>query len=225
MMSYYRRLFPFKSIFLWLNKDHVPNRQWTHREIAFTLQNDAYLRYQSFSNAEAFKKETLRLNPGRFEIGPVYSGRPKDQRSLNKASLKPLLRELVFDIDMTDYDPVRTCCSDKKICLKCWKFIIMAAKVVDAILRNDFGFQHLLWVYSGRRGIHLWVSDLEAMALTDDQRRSLINYIDIIRGGANKDKKVNLSRPLHPSIEYAFAVGCCTSDTTDSDMTSVQAES
>lgn len=201
MLSYYRRLFPFRSIFLWLNKDHVPNRQWTHREIAFTLQNDAYLRYNSFSNADDFKKECLRLNPARFEIGPIYSGRPKDRKTLNKANFKPLLRELVFDIDMTDYDAVRTCCKDKKICSMCWKFIIMAAKVVDAILRNDFGFQHLLWVYSGRRGIHLWVSDMDAMALTDDQRRSLVNYIDIVRGGANKEKKVNLPRPLHPSVE------------------------
>ena len=75
MLNYYRKLFPFKQLFLWINQDHLPNRQWTHREFAFTLQNEAYLRYNSFSNADDLKKEVCRLIPARFEIGPVYSGK------------------------------------------------------------------------------------------------------------------------------------------------------
>lgn len=111
------------------------------------------------------------------------------------------MRELVFDVDMTDYDSIRTCCSDKSICRRCWSFITMAARVVDVILREDFGFRHLLWVYSGRRGIHCWVSDKAALSLSDDQRRSIVNYIDVVKGGAKQEKKVSLPRPLHPSIE------------------------
>jgi DNA primase small subunit len=57
----------------------VPTRQFTHREFAFTLQNDAYLRYQSFHSHEELRKEVLRLNPSRFEIGPMYSGRVSRQ--------------------------------------------------------------------------------------------------------------------------------------------------
>jgi DNA primase small subunit len=53
----------------------VPTRQWTHREFAFTLQGDIYLRYNSFNNADEMKKEVIRLNPSRFEIGAVYSAR------------------------------------------------------------------------------------------------------------------------------------------------------
>lgn len=66
---------------------------------------------------------------------------------------------------------------------------------------EDFGFKHLLWVYSGRRGIHLWISDPSALALTDEQRRSIVNYIEVIKGGAKMDKKVNLPRPLHPAMQ------------------------
>ena len=62
-------------------------------------------------------------------------------QTLRKASMfRPISKELVFDVDLTDYDPIRTCCSGVTICEKCWQFITMAVKVVDASLRDDFGF-------------------------------------------------------------------------------------
>ena len=75
MLVFYRRLYPFKSIYSWLNHEHVPTRMSTHREFAFTLQGDVYLRYNSFSNADELKKQVCGYNPTRFEIGPVYSAR------------------------------------------------------------------------------------------------------------------------------------------------------
>ncbi|GAA5861677.1 hypothetical protein JCM3774_002667 [Rhodotorula dairenensis] len=204
MRTYYSRLLPWKTMFLWLNQSHAPTRQFTHREFAFTLQNEAYLRYQSFSTADELKHEVLRLNPSRFEIGPMYSGRPKDRKALMKSAFRPLTRELVFDIDMTDYDTVRTCCKDKKMCGRCWKFITVAVKVLDDILRNDFGFKHILWVYSGRRGIHAWISDPAALQMTDEQRSAIVRYIDIVKGFTNMDKRMALHRPLHPTVQRAF---------------------
>lgn len=53
----------------------VPGKLWTHREFAFTIENDVYIRYQSFSTAYDFQKEVLRLLPSRFEIGPQYSAK------------------------------------------------------------------------------------------------------------------------------------------------------
>lgn len=53
----------------------VPTRLWTHREFAFTLGESTYVRYNSFNSADDFKKEILRANPTRFEIGPVYNAR------------------------------------------------------------------------------------------------------------------------------------------------------
>ena len=77
VMSYYRHLLPFRQLFTWLNRasGSAPSRNFTHREFAFTLQNEAYLRYNSFGTWEELRKEVLRLNPARFEIGPVYTAK------------------------------------------------------------------------------------------------------------------------------------------------------
>ena len=197
LLAFYQRLFPFKPLFTWLNHAHAPQRDFSNRELAFTLQNDAYLRYQAFPNHEAFRKEVLRLVPSRFEIGPVYSANPRDRKTLRKASFRPVEKELVFDIDLTDYDGIRTCCQKTDICHKCWKFVKFAVRVVDAALREDFGFKHILWVYSGRRGAHAWVSDRAARQLGDNDRRAIATYLEVVRGGK---KAIDLRRPLHPSI-------------------------
>jgi DNA primase small subunit len=75
MLQFYRMLYPFKSIFTWLNQEHIPKDLFTHREFAFTIQGDVYLRYNCFANADELKKQVCALNPTRFEIGPMYSSR------------------------------------------------------------------------------------------------------------------------------------------------------
>lgn len=36
----------------------------------------------------------------------------------------------MFDIDLTDYDDVRTCCSGAKICNRCWSYMTMAVSLI-----------------------------------------------------------------------------------------------
>ncbi|KAF3035668.1 hypothetical protein E8E12_003835 [Didymella heteroderae] len=207
MRAFYQRLFPFRYLFQWLNHSPTPQNDFAHREFAFTLPNDAYLRYQSFPTADLLRKQCIQMLPSRFEIGPMYSTNPRDRKTLRKASaFRPLMKELVFDIDMTDYDDIRTCCTGASICHRCWAFITMAIKVVDVALREDFGFSHVMWVYSGRRGAHAWVCDKRARIMDDQKRRAIAGYLELLKGGDQGGKKVNVRRPLHPHLERSLDI-------------------
>ncbi|EKD15073.1 eukaryotic and archaeal DNA primase small subunit [Drepanopeziza brunnea f. sp. 'multigermtubi' MB_m1] len=207
MKSFYQRLFPWRYLFQWLNHSPTPSNDFGHREFAFTLQNDAYLRYQAFPTSDLLRKDVLRLMPSRFEIGPVYSTNPRDRKTLRKsAAFKPISKELCFDIDLTDYDDIRTCCDKANICNKCWQFITMAIKVIDVALREDFGFKHIMWVYSGRRGAHAWVCDKKARAMDDQKRRAVAGYLEVIKGGAQSGKRVNVKRPLHSHVARSLDI-------------------
>ncbi|KAF5984052.1 DNA primase small subunit [Fusarium coicis] len=207
MRSFYQRLFPWRYLFQWLNHSPTPTNDFGNREFAFTLQNDAYLRYQSFPTADMLRKDVLRLMPSRFEIGPVYTTNPRDRKQLrNSSAFKPLAKELCFDIDLTDYDDIRTCCGKANICNKCWQFMTMAIKVVDVALREDFGFKHIMWVYSGRRGAHAWVCDKKVRSMDDQKRRAIAGYLEVVKGGAQSGKKVNVRRPLHPHLARSLEI-------------------
>ena len=78
-----------------------------------------------------FHDHLVKESPIKIDIGAVYNMPPKNHSSVDPGSFRPEQKELVFDIDMTDYDDVRTCCEGAAICNKCWKFMSIAVKVID----------------------------------------------------------------------------------------------
>jgi len=213
-IAYYEHFFPYDELVAWLSY-YVPkepgkyNEYFTHREMSLTLKDDVYIRYMSFANPADLKAKILEKNPVKIDIGAVFNLQPKFQKQYKKAeeqTLIPLERELVFDIDMTDYDPVRTCCKEATICLKCWKFIKIVHEILDSALREDFGFKDLMWVYSGRRGIHCWVCDPRARKLNNDCRQKIVEYLSVYSGNESSDIHPNLSWPLHPSLVRAECI-------------------
>ena len=212
------RLFPYDAMYNWFSygidetdstlssneRDYFYKREWS-----FTIEDDIYIRYQSFRNKAEFKAAIIKRQPHKIDIGAVFTAPPCDHTKINPEKFKPVERELVFDIDMTDYDDIRNCCSGANICLKCWPYMTMALKVVDKALREDFSFKNILWIYSGRRGIHCWVCDPAARDLPNDAREAIVTYLDVkfvSDDDENKRNKRVFQNPMHPSLRRAYSI-------------------
>ncbi|KAJ0046698.1 hypothetical protein Pint_05354 [Pistacia integerrima] len=209
------RLFPHADIFKWMSYGNdgkhpgCDNSYFGRREFSFTLDNDIYLRFQSFNSASELENAIKEKCPFKIDIGPVYSVDPAKRHAYAQGGdnnvFSPVERELIFDIDISDYDDVRYCCSGADVCLQCWPLMTAAIKVIDTALRDDFGFSHILWVYSGRRGVHCWVCDGKARRLTNEQRGAVADYFRVYKGNENSNKKVSLPGPvLHPFLARSY---------------------
>lgn len=81
-------------------------------------------------------------------------------------------------------------------------------QVLDRSLRDDFGFKHILWVYSGRRGVHCWVCDASARSLTDEQRGAIAAYFAVYKGQEKSIPRMGLHPKMlnHPFVEKAYDI-------------------
>ncbi|GLD96257.1 hypothetical protein PINS_up004940 [Pythium insidiosum] len=140
LQLYYDRLFPYQQMTQWLGYDGGEDFLF-RREVSFTLENDTYIRYKAFHNADEMRAAMTKMLPFKIDIGAVFTVSPADKGKVNANDFVPEERELVFDIDLTDYDDIRTCCEGAAICRKCWRFMVAAVKVMDVALREDFGFE------------------------------------------------------------------------------------
>ena len=79
--------------------------------------------------------------------------------------------------------------------------MVMAMEVMDRGLRDDFGFEHLAWVYSGRRGVHCWVCDEGARGMGNEARGAVAGYFEVSRrvmnGGCEQQRRMVLLTNNH----------------------------
>ena len=71
---YYRRLFPYQTYMQWISGGNIdkttkiPDKNYiSKREFSFTLQDDIYLRYLSFSNADDLQAEMIKRIPHKID--------------------------------------------------------------------------------------------------------------------------------------------------------------
>jgi DNA primase small subunit len=126
-----------------------------------------------------------------LHIGPVCNGAVS---LLRKGLTSPDRRELIFDIDLTDYEFLDLHTRDElgnevvslEACDAAWGFAAVGVFFLRYLLREHFGFEEFLIIYSGRRGVHLWVLDGKAMAASDEVRNAIATALNI---ELTKDKK------------------------------------
>jgi len=212
---YYARLFPHEIMFRWLSYGNDPDKVveqpqidkdfFLRREFSFTIANDVYIRYLCFRDEKEMRKMIDAKNPQKIDIGPLYSAPPKNHNMIKSEAFKPLERELVFDIDLTDYDEVRLGCTPDMMWERgSWLYMSLAIKLIDKALRDDFGFEHIVWIFSGRRGVHCWVCDTSARHLEDKERKAVVDYLTLIIGNEQAAQRTSLTYPLHPSVERSL---------------------
>lgn len=171
--AYYRALFPKKLITTLFHYSGTTPHLF--REVGMVNSDMMYARSAWYNNQDLGSLFGAQyLPPVAIEMGPLMMVCPDANGIMGSA---PIEKEIVFDIDADEYNSVRRCCSSKSACVRCWKLVIVAGRSIDRCMRQQFGFTDIIWVYSGGRGLHAWVSDLGAMASDDDFRASLVEYM------------------------------------------------
>ncbi len=157
-LEYYRNGFPWEEVV----------RDWVRPDIEVMFKwDDQTRRNQTFQSVDTFRAAVLVRNPQQIHVAGVYRGR----------NVMPDARPLVFDIDMDAYKDLRLCgCGvAPKACAECWElFGIGPMRIMDAMLRDLFGYQRVRFVFSGRRGFHVWVMDDSARSLSREAREALV---------------------------------------------------
>ena len=70
---------------------------------------------------------------------------------------------------------------------------------------EDFGYDDYIWIFSGRRGAHCWISDKRARILNDLQRRNVLDYLNVVRD-RTASKRLALKRPYHPHVARSLDI-------------------
>jgi DNA primase catalytic subunit len=172
---YHRTLFPAHEV---LRFAHM----WgARREVAlFIVPRDGgearVRRFNDYADAAALRADLERNAVARIELGAALTVAPSATKFL-RLEARVDVRELVFDVDIDAYDgafafapalegaAARRCCRGAVLCARCWPLLACAAECLDAVLRAHLGLAHILYVFSGRRGVHVYACDAAAGAL------------------------------------------------------------
>lgn len=81
----------------------------------------------------------------------------------------------------------------------------VACEILNVALKEDFGFENLLWVFSGRRGIHCWISDPIARNLDVKGRGAVSQYLNLVGRNEANDRYDRDCDYLHVRVQRALA--------------------
>jgi hypothetical protein len=156
----------FKFPFVW-NLFGSPNRQWN-----FVFQTsegkETWNRGLFFPSCSEFTRRVINQCPASIHIGGVHE--TADKRS-------PLVqKEFVLDFDTTDMSSLRgNCCGyEKKCCRNCWILAELAIRIFEFVSTVILGCQNTMAVFSGAKGVHMWILDKAFCGFTSRAEREIL---------------------------------------------------
>ena len=165
LRKYYQDAFPVDRIIALITH----NRTYPLRNVRFAFRwgEDIFKRYDKatglpmcFMDGQALRNAVVREVPHTINVEFPEDARP-----------------LVFDVDIHDYADITRffCnCEPKEVCNACWNQIMRPEMLKAKEFLCDFiGFQEVMFVFSGRKGFHIWVTDKEVWTWDTNAR---LNY-------------------------------------------------
>jgi DNA primase catalytic subunit len=175
-------------------------RMWTmggrvalkYRHLALTSTTEKYVHHFQHETIPALLQSMHGFGAGIVHVGAATGEGSPGVADPGLAYGHYALRELCFDLDVTDYDEgkgdrpgVRWCAckGQATMCADCWYFAEAAALFLRDMLVRRMGIdeeRHVLWVFSGGKGLHVWVNAPECLFMTPAERAHLLaRYVDV----------------------------------------------
>ena len=181
--AYYRDKYPYKQLVALLTSNNDKLEDCEFAIEGMTAEGDKlYKRYVRATSADDLRRQISSFTGVRaFHFGAFYD-HGVNRELIRAGESRAERRVLSFDIDLTDKEFLTTTNADgsvsAELCDKAYPVSAMSAYILRVLLNEAFGFHRVLVVYSGRRGVHVHVFDDAAMAMNDEQRASVLSYVD-----------------------------------------------
>lgn len=185
---------PLSNIEFAFNYRHGPSSESQTKNVVQHFKNkrpgETTTKFSFYSADELYQYIIAQKYIG-IHRGPYFHFKHNDSKERSNLFIHNP-QPLIFDIDGTDYAHIRSCkCGkEKKVCNDCWEECIIPA--IDAVftLCIQLGFRHGDIIFSGRRGVHIYVTDAKVWYLCYDQRKMIVDRI--LNAGVIIDSDVTL---------------------------------
>ena len=150
-----------------------PERFYRNLGFSFDSVTNPYWRDKTrlITSRQAFIEQLHRRVPEQVHFGSLQLYDNLGRETLVK-------QVLVFDLDVTDF--ARHCdCVGGAACPLCWLHIEGASALLHDLLVDRLGIdpRHLLWVLSGKKGVHCLVNAPLYVTMTTEQRTNLYLWL------------------------------------------------
>lgn len=178
--AYYKHAFPFQVVHRlfareWQARGPGPDKREYGVE---TYPDGVYRRWKACPRPEDLQAFVRQEKFGKLNIGAVFDKCPLERWRCSLGNEpKPVLAEFRIDVDLGDYEYLGIPATNLAENDLAFGIAGVAIEVFKAVLKTEFGFEHFLPVYSGRRGAHLWVLDKRACYLSDAARKAILDFL------------------------------------------------